>query len=88
MEKVTKKCCRCKTTKPLEDFAKSNFNSDKLQKVCRACKKIEAIKWREKSPLYQKEWREANPNYFKDYYSSRKEHFANYQREKNLKKKL
>ncbi len=46
----TKKCCRCRETKPISDFNKDKHQKDGLKGDCRACR----VFIRRKTDLYRK----------------------------------
>lgn len=71
-----KRCCRCKETKPVDQYVKNRGRADGLHPVCKPCRRIEYAGYRErsreKSRLWyhanrtrvlqeQRDWRRANP---------------------------
>lgn len=45
-----KNCSRCGTAKPLEDFGKDNYASDKHTSQCKMCRRELSAQWRAKNP--------------------------------------
>jgi hypothetical protein len=60
----TKRCPKCETTKPLEDFARNNSNRDGRQNYCKKCSVAAVTASRRKDPTSHrrssKNWREKN----------------------------
>lgn len=47
---ATKKCCKCRETKPISDFNKDKHQKDGLKGDCKACR----VSTRRKTDLYRK----------------------------------
>jgi hypothetical protein len=69
-----KRCPRCKQTKPLSEFHKSNATLHGYQVYCKACQNIRHAEWSKSRPDIkeyraekQKEWRDKNPRLAKDF---------------------
>lgn len=56
MSEETKRCSRCKHTKPLEDFAASKATSDGRQRWCRRCMKAYGANYRKHRPKPRRVW--------------------------------
>lgn len=67
-----KRCSKCKTDKPLEDFSRAAKNKDGRKSYCRAC-----------SSAYFKEWRARNLE--KELEKSRRYRRENYERDKPVR---
>lgn len=68
---VTKKCSKCKSSKPPSEFHKNRSTFDGLQTVCKSCARATHMKWLEtnaaKNAENAKKWRAANPRLSKDF---------------------
>jgi hypothetical protein len=67
-----KRCPKCKATKPLSEFAKSQHTLHGYQVYCRACGAKHHDKWRRKNLKHcattQKSYRQKNPERYADYH--------------------
>lgn len=82
---MTKKCSRCNTDKPVEEFSKASANRDGLHRWCRGCCKDY---WRENKVRYKKvqaKWYEENKDSQREYAAKHRAEKANYYREYNKK---
>lgn len=86
-----KRCSKCHSTHPVEQFSRSSRNKDGRQGWCKACTKEGRNRWyqdnaanREKNLAYQRQWREANPD--KKRASTRAWELANPERSKANKR--
>lgn len=85
-----KTCARCKETKLLAKFGKSNQKKDGLRPWCKSCHNAANVKWRCNNPTYykvraqqnptrrkayDKKYLDKNPNYMKSYYTKKKHEF-------------
>lgn len=66
-----KKCCRCKSEKPLEDFYKNRVEKDGYQKECKSCHSASQMKWqsanRDKAnEIAKRYWKNRGKEYFKE----------------------
>ena len=62
----SKKCCRCKEVKTLDQFGNDKGNKDGKQYRCKQCASLLNAAWREKNKDHGKEWHKARPNYSRE----------------------
>ena len=76
-----KKCSKCKSQKPFEEFGKNKNKKDGLHHYCKNCRKTWGQTNLVKISNYCKLWREKNPEKIKSSKARRKQKNPNYQKE-------
>ena len=82
---VYKICSKCKTEKPLAEFYYNIHMTtrDKRETVCRECRKLQRIHWREQHPeIYEEQRRKARERQKSEIYQKKKLAYQNANREK------
>lgn len=51
----TKRCCRCKATKPIDEFGSNRSREDRKDDYCKPCRNAWSAAWRAKHPERAKE---------------------------------
>lgn len=59
-EQTTKRCSKCKATKPRGEFHPRRRSKDGLQSNCKACNRKAALAWNKAHPGQRERWRSEN----------------------------